>query len=75
VDCLRICRDGPICVVYPEGTWYRNATPPVLERILVEHVLGGKPVEEHVFARSPLVPTRGPDGPGTLGRETRVDDA
>jgi (2Fe-2S) ferredoxin len=54
VDCLRICREGPICVVYPEGTWYRGVTIPVMERILVEHLVGGRPVEEHVFARAPL---------------------
>jgi (2Fe-2S) ferredoxin len=54
VNCLRICERGPIAVVYPEGTWYRNATEEVIERILQEHIIGGKPVEEFVFARNPL---------------------
>ncbi len=54
VDCLRICRQGPICVVYPDGVWYREATPENLERILTEHVVGGRPVEELAFARNPI---------------------
>jgi (2Fe-2S) ferredoxin len=58
VGCLRICCHGPTMVVYPEGTWYHGMTAERIPRLVSEHLIEGKPIEEWIFARNPLDQSR-----------------
>ncbi|CAN5700536.1 ferredoxin [soil metagenome] len=58
--CLRVCKDGPWLVVYPEGTWYGRMTPERLRRVLKEHIVEGHPVREWISAKMPCLVRREP---------------
>lgn len=54
VQCLRICKGGPILLVYPEGYWYSGMTTERIDRFIDEQIIAGKPIEEWIFAKNPL---------------------
>ncbi|OJW21998.1 MAG: hypothetical protein BGO49_14525 [Planctomycetales bacterium 71-10] len=70
VGCLNFCRGGPLMVVYPDGVWYHSVTPEVVDRIVDEHLVGGKVIEDHAFAWNPMAETPPANPAGMGGRLT-----
>lgn len=56
VECLSLCAQGPLCVVYPGGVWYARVDEKAAERIVEGHLKRGAVVEELVFAKSGASP-------------------
>ncbi len=59
VSCFAACRGGPILCVQPDGIWYYNITPENLQRVVREHLVGGRPVEDLIFHRGPETTIQG----------------
>ena len=55
-DCLRICTDGPVLLIWPEGIVYGGVTPERVARIVQEHVIGGRAIEAWIVQRYQLTP-------------------
>ena len=43
--CLDRCEEGPVCVVYPEGTWYTYIDEEDVDEIIESHIINGIQVE------------------------------
>ena len=53
VDCLRICKEGPILLIWPEGIWYREVTPERIKIIVHSHIIKGKPLNDWIIQKTP----------------------
>ena len=54
VGCLRVCKSGPVAVVYPEGVWYHSMTAERIPRLVKDHLVKDCLVEENRIGTYPL---------------------
>ncbi len=50
--CFGLCSLGPIMIVYPEGSFYSQATPEGVERIVKEHLKDGNVVKDLLYSET-----------------------
>ncbi len=53
VTCFGTCKSGPLLCVQPDGIWYYDIDSEKMDRIITEHLMGGKPVTEWVYHQGP----------------------
>ena len=58
VDCLRVCKSGPILLIWPDGVWYHNVYPNRIERIIHSHIIKGEPIKEWIMRETPLAKSK-----------------
>lgn len=54
VGCLRLCQQGPVALVYPEGVWYGEITADRVSHLVQQHLVSGVAVKEWQLAENRL---------------------
>ena len=54
VGCLRICKKGPIGLIYPEGTWYQSLSSENLDLVVNEDLKKNHSVRELIITEDAL---------------------
>jgi (2Fe-2S) ferredoxin len=59
-DCLRICANGPVLLIWPDGVIYGGVSEDRIEPILRSHIVAGIPIEEWIIGRHHFTPSSAP---------------